>query len=197
MSAVLAGLKSLKTISRQRKDILLSENLNLMTRNVVIFAQCNNLNSREMDELRANLAKSKIQIKFLKTSLLKFALKSFPQYSSSLLPVIGGPLMALSTDQEPGEAGKALLSAVKDKRNIHFLAGKIENKIWTHEGCAEILQTLGTKQEIQSKLLNILQTPSVSLHSCLSQVPASLASLINHISTTAEQKQKSEKSPDV
>lgn len=168
-----------KTISRQRKDLLLSENFELLKKRILIFTQCNNLNSKDFDELRSTLSKSKIQLKYLKTSVFRRALKdASPQYSQ-LLEALTGPIVALSTDQEPGEAGKALLSAVKGIQNIHFIAGKIEDKIWTSEGCSDALQNLEAKSVIQAKLIGLLQAPASTLTAALSQTPNTLAHLLN------------------
>jgi large subunit ribosomal protein L10 len=167
----------IKTISRQRKDLILSESFDLLKKKILIFTQCNNLNSKQLDELRTSLSKSNIQMKFLKTSVFRRALQEskYPE----LLEALSGPIIAWSSDQEPGEAGKALISAVKGKPNIHFLAGKIEEKIWTHEGCTEVLQNLKTKNEIQSQLLGLLQAPAANIHGILSQVPNTLAGIID------------------
>ena len=172
-----AAVQSIKTISRQRKDLILSESFNLLNKKILIFTQCNNLNSKELDELRTSLAKSNIQMKFLKTSVFRRALQDskYPE----LLEALSGPVVAWSTDQEPGEAGKALISAVKGKPNVHFLAGKIEDKIWTQEGCSEVLKNLKKKSEIQSELLGLLQAPASNIHSILSQVPNTLAGIID------------------
>jgi large subunit ribosomal protein L10 len=167
----------IKTISRQRKDLILSESFDLLKKKILIFTQCNNLNSKQLDELRTSLSKSNIQMKFLKTSVFRRALQDskYPE----LLEALSGPIIAWSSDQEPGEAGKALISAVKGKTNIHFLAGKIEEKIWTHEGCKDVLQNLKTKNEIQSQLLGLLQAPAANIHGILSQVPNTLAGIID------------------
>lgn len=180
---------SVKTISRQRKDLILSESFDLLKKKILIFTQCNNLNSKELDELRVTLSKSNIQMKFLKTSVFRRALQD-SQYSE-LSEALSGPVIALSTDQEPGEAGKALISAVKGKSNVHFLAGKIEDKIWTHEGCSEILQTIKTKKEIQSQLLGLLQAPATNLHGIMGHVPNMLAGIIDLQSKVSEATQQS------
>ena len=169
---------SIKTISRQRKDLLLLENFELLKKRILIFTQCNNLNSKDFDELRSTLSKSKIQIKYLKTSVFRRAIKDTPQYSQ-LLEALSGPIVALSSDQEPGETGKALLSAIKGRQNIHFLAGKIEDKIWTNEGCSDALQNLEKKSDIQAKLLGLLQSPASTLSFILSQAPNTLAHLLD------------------
>lgn len=166
-----------KTISRQRKDLILSESLDLLNKRILILTQCNNLNSKELDELRTTLSKSKIQMKFLKTSIFRRALKD-TQFSE-LNEALGGPVIALSTDQEPGEVGKALISAVKGKQNVHFLAGKIENVVWTHEGCSDVLQNLNKKTDVHSQLLGLLQAPAANLHLILNQVPNTLAGVID------------------
>lgn len=166
-----------KTISRQRKDLIFTESLDLLKKRILIFAQCNNLNSKELNEFRTNLSKSKIQIKYLKTSVFRRALQD-TQYSL-LLEALTGPIIACSTDQEPGEAGKALISAVKGKQNIHFLAGKIEDNIWTHEGCSDLLQNLEKKSDIQTQLLRLIQAPAAHLLGILNQVPNTLAGLIH------------------
>ena len=167
----------IKTISRQRKDLILSESFELLKKKILIFTQCNNLNSKELDELRISLSKSNIQMKFLKTSVFRRALQDskYPE----LLEALSGPIIAWSSDQEPGEAGKALISAVKGKPNIHFLAGKIEDKIWTHEGCSDVLQNLKKKNEIQAQLLGLLQAPATNIHGILSQVPNTLVGIID------------------
>lgn len=169
---------SIKTISRQRKDLLLSENFNLLKKRILIFTQCNNLNSKDFDELRSTLLKSKIQVKYLKTSVFRRALKDTPQYSQ-LLEALTGPVVALSSDQEPGEAGKALMSAIKGKQNIHFIAGKIEDNIWTNEGCSDALQNLEKKSEVLARLLGLLQAPASAITSILSQAPNILVYLLN------------------
>lgn len=167
----------IKTISRQRKDLILSESFDLLKKKILIFTQCNNLNSKELDELRSSLPKSNIQMKFLKTSVFRRALQD-SKYSE-LLDALSGPIIAWSSDQEPGEAGKALISAVKGKSNIHFLAGKIEDKIWTHEGCTDVLLNLKKKNEIQAQLLGLLQAPAANIHGILNQVPNTLAGIID------------------
>lgn len=167
----------IKTISRQRKDLILSESFDLLKKKILIFTQCNNLNSKELDELRSSLSKSNIQMKFLKTSVFRRALQD-SKYSE-LLDALSGPIIAWSSDQEPGEAGKALISAVKGKSNIHFLAGKIEDKIWTHEGCTDVLLNLKKKNEIQAQLLGLLQAPAANIHGILNQVPNTLAGIID------------------
>ena len=179
---------SIKTISRQRKDLILSENFELLKKRILIFTQCNNLNAKDFDELRLTLSKSKIQMKYLKTSIFRCALKVTPQYSH-LLEALTGPVVVLSSDQEPGEAGKVLLSAITGKQNIHFLAGKIEENIWTNEGCYDALRNLEKKSVIQAKLLGLLQAPASAVTSILSQVPNNLAHLLNiqiKISTTSD-----------
>ena len=170
-------IRHFKTISRQRKDLMLTESQDLLKKRILIFIQCNNLNSKELDELRTTLSKSKIQMKFLKTSVFRRALLD-TQYSG-LLEALSGPIIAWSSDQEPGEAGKALIAAVKGNQNIHLLAGKIEDKIWTHEGCSDVLQNVQMKKEIQAQLLGLLQAPALNIHAILNQVPNTLAGIID------------------
>lgn len=169
---------SLLTISRQRKDLLLSENLQLLKKRILILTQCDNLSAKDLDELRSNLAKSQVQVKYLKTSVFRRALQDSPY--PELLQVVSGPLMAWSSDQEPGVTGKALISAVKGKHRINFLGGKIEDRVWTHEGCTEILQNMPKKSEIHGQLLGLLQAPAANLNMILGQVPNTLTSIINH-----------------
>jgi ribosomal protein L10 len=179
-----ASTAAVKTISRQRKDLILLENLHLLKKRILILTQCDNFNAKELDELRTTLAKSNVQVKYLKTSVFRRALQD-SQYPE-LLDVVSGPIIAWSSDQEPGETGKALISAVKGKRRINFLAGKIEDRVWTHEGCSEILQNLSKKTDIQAQLLGLLQAPAASLNRTLNQVPSALASIINIQSKKAE-----------
>ena len=173
------AVKSVKTISRQRKDLMMLESVELLKKRILVFTQCNNLNSKELDDLRMTLSRSKIQMKFLKTSVFKRALQDSQSQYIELLEVLTGPIIAWSSDQEPGEAGKAFISAVKGKQNIHFLAGKIEDKVWTHEGCLEILQTLGKKKDLQTQLLGLLRAPAENIHGVLNQVSKSLVGVLD------------------
>lgn len=180
-----SSIAAVKTISRQRKDLILSESLHLLNKRILILTQCDNLNAKELDELRTSLSKSNVQVKYLKTSVFRRALQEslYPE----LLDVVSGPVIAWSSDQEPGETGKALISAVKGKHRINFLAGKIEDRIWTHEGCAEILQSLPRKKDVQAQLLGLLQAPAAGIHAVLCQVPNTLASIIDIQSKKVEQ----------
>lgn len=173
------AVKSVKTISRQRKDLIMLESVELLKKRILIFTQCNNLNSKELDELRTTLSRSKIKMKFLKTSVFKRALQDFQSQHSGLLGALTGPIIAWSSDQEPGETGKAFISAIKGKQNIYFLAGIIENKVWTHEGCLEILHSLAKKNDLQAQLLGLLQAPAEHIHGALNQVSNSLAGVLD------------------
>lgn len=174
------ALKATKASSflKQRKDLIFSESQTLLSKRILIFTQANNLDAKELEDLRTNLAKSKVSLKFLKTSIFRSALKGSPHHPH-LSEVISGPVMALTSNSEPGEIGPALLATLKSKPNIHVLAGKIDDQLWTHEGCSQVLQSIPKRLEIMSQLMGLIQTPPVALVNTISLVPNSLASILD------------------
>jgi ribosomal protein L10 len=95
------------------------------------------------------------------------------------MEAMSGPIVTFSTDREPGEAGQAILSTIKSRKNIHLLAGKIENKIWTHEGCREVLESVPKRAEIFSQILSLLQAPAANLTGAIAQAPSALVTLLH------------------
>ena len=51
--------------------------------------------------------------------------------------------------------------------------------VYKRQGCTDVLQNLKKKNDIQAQLLGLLQAPAASIHGILSQVPNSLAGIIN------------------
>lgn len=148
----------------------------VLKKRILILTQCNNLSSDEFNELRASLSKSQVQIKLIKTSLFRKAVDNTP--FSGFESVLKGPIVVWSSDSEPGDVGKAIVSTIKNKINIHLLAAKMDDQIWTHEGCVEFFQTVPKHKDLYSQLLNLLQSPAISVNSLLDQIPNSLGNTL-------------------
>lgn len=171
--------------ARLRKNVLMKDSVRLLEQRVLLLVQCNNMLSRDLDELRFALSRHKIGMRQLNTSIFKKALQQtlFRQMEAAL----AGPVVAWFTDIEPGEAGRALLAATAKTPNVHLLAGKIDGHVWTHEGCADILQRLPKTADLQAQLLSLLQTPATGLASLLAQPSNTLGvALTLHVKSASD-----------
>ena len=148
----------------------------MLAKRILILAQVNNMSSKELDELRVAFAKDKVAMKWLKTSLFRHALRgtSF----ETLKPAVNGPILAIHSDEEPGLVGPSITSTAKDKKLL-ILAGKIENRVWTHEGCADVLDNIKSQLVLQKQLLSLLAQPSARLSSILQLTSSSLCGTLS------------------
>jgi len=87
-------------------------------------------------------------------------------------------MLALHSNEEPGIVGPAILSSLQAKK-LFILAGKVENYIWTHEGCADVLSKVKSQLELQKQLTSLLAQPSIQLASTLQLPPSALCATLS------------------
>ncbi|MCX7990717.1 MAG: 50S ribosomal protein L10 [Proteobacteria bacterium] len=148
-----------------------------------VLIKNNGLTVSEFTTLRNKLRAEKIDIKVVKNTL---AIRSIEASSYSLLKdYYKGPTVTVWSYNDPVTLAKILTEFLKGQQKAEIIAGAISNKLLNANDINK-LSTLPSKEELLSKMLGSLKSPTTGFVNVLAGIPRSFLNVLNAIK---EQKQ--------
>lgn len=148
-----------------------------------VLIKNNGLTVAEFTSLRNKLKSEKIDIKVVKNTL---AIRSIQSNQYSILKdYYKGPTVTIWAYNDPVTLAKILTDFVKGQQKAEIIAGAISNRLLNANDINK-LSTLPSRNELLSKMLGSLKSPTTGLVNVLAGVPRSFLNVLNAIK---EQKQ--------
>ncbi|OPX23899.1 MAG: 50S ribosomal protein L10 [Planctomycetales bacterium 4484_113] len=125
----------------------------------IVFVDPSGVNIRIMDELRQELVNVGARVMMLKNTLARIVFSR--QGREEICSLLMGPsLVVAGEESEMGRSARLLAQYRKDYRDALFAVKGVwyQGKLYPAEDF-HLFATLPTKEEIQARLLNVLQSP--------------------------------------
>ncbi len=133
----------------------------------------------DLEDVRNGLRQSKANMKVVKKTLIKMALRNAGMDVKSM-PVLEGEIaMAFSQGSEI-DAPKVIGNAIKSKKTLKILGGLMENKFLSIQDVIE-LSTLPTREELLGKFVGTIVTPVNNFVWALNDVAGRFVRALNAI----------------
>ena len=153
----------------------------------LFFTEYQGLKFKELDELRAKLRPLRCRYAVVKNSLVRYALKNAGLEGPDAKLLKGPVGMVVADNDDPVAPAKVLAAFAKQFPKLKLKAGVVNQKWMTPAECAH-LSTLGSKQELLGKAVNLMYT-LISQPLAVMQAPTRDVLLVVK---ALEQKKKSE-----
>jgi large subunit ribosomal protein L10 len=135
------------------------------------------MNVEEVTEFRKKLAPLESEMKVVRNTLAKLALKENPDMDPSLSESFVGTNALVFAYEDPSASAKAIIEYGKDVEELVVKAGVMDGKTLT-EDSIKYLATLPGKDELRAKLLGTLSAPMGQLVRTLNEVPSSFVRVL-------------------
>lgn len=145
------------------------------------------LNVEKATSLRKNLLQLQSELRVVKNTLAKIALKEHSSYDSALTDAFTGNNGVVFAYEDPSASAKALTAFIKDNEELVLKTGAMDGKALS-EAMIKYLATLPSRPELQAKLLGTFQGPMATMLGLMNNVPGTFVRLL------AAYKDKQEKS---
>jgi large subunit ribosomal protein L10 len=143
----------------------------------MFFSEYQGLKFQNLADLRAKLRPLGLRCRVVKNSIALHAVKQAGIDGANLDDIFKGPVAMISgPGADPASAAKVLFTFAKEFPQLKLKAGFLEKRWFSPAEC-EQLSKLGSKQEILSKLLGLINQPAVNVLSVL-QAPARDVALV-------------------
>jgi len=145
---------------------------------VTIFTDYRGLTVAEMTELRSRLRKAGVELKVVKNTLARFALRECGL--EEVEPYLEGPNAVVFGHQDPVEPAKIINDYIKETKKLQVKAGILDRRLMTPKDI-EALAALPPKEVIIAQVLGGLQGPIRGLVYVLGANLSGLARALNAI----------------
>ena len=147
----------------------------LSTYSCVVVIKNNGMNVEQFNDLRNILRESDSKIKIVKNTIIKLSLVDTAY--SELSPYFVGPSgIVLSND--PVKLAKSLVGFLDDNNNIEIVQGAMDSNLLKAEDIIA-LSKLESLDDLRSKLIRIISTPSTSIVRLTNLLQTNLVRVIN------------------
>lgn len=167
-------------LNRQEKQLFIENLRDSFNKNAAVFVvKQNALSVSEVSSLRKKLFELNASYKVVKNTLSKVAIKD------SVFEVLGdaftGPT-AIAFADDPVSVAKVLSDFAKEKDEKFVVVSGFYNGSYLSKQDIITLATLPSIDEIKSKIIAVIKTPSQNVFSCVRGVPEKLARVVNEFS---------------
>lgn len=131
----------------------------------------------QVTDLRKKLHPAEAEMKVVRNTLAKRALKDYPQIDSALSSHFRGTNAIVFSYGDVSAAAKTLANFSKDVEVFQLKTGAMDGKA-LDENKIKFLATLPGKDQLRAQLLGVLCAPASKLARTLNEVPASLARVL-------------------
>jgi large subunit ribosomal protein L10 len=131
----------------------------------------------QVTDLRKRLHPAEAEMKVVRNTLAKRALKDYPQIDSALSSHFRGTNAIVFSYGDVSAAAKTLANFSKDVEVFQLKTGAMDGKA-LDENKIKFLATLPGKDQLRAQLLGVLSAPASKLARTLNEVPASLARVL-------------------
>lgn len=153
-------------IKNQKKQIVSKLIDQLQINKNFLFFSYQNLNTKEIDNLKKELKKTKTKFSIVKNTLLEKALniiglqnKQYREIKKQILPLKNSTAIAFFNDNNQWLEGlKIFYKFITNQKKLDFRLGFIENNIYQTNQLLQ-LSTLPSKNELLAKLIGSIKNP--------------------------------------
>jgi large subunit ribosomal protein L10 len=132
----------------------------------------------QVTSLRKKLNPAEAEMKVVRNTLAKRALKGFPDMEKAITGSFKGTNAIVFAYGDVSAAAKTLSTFAKDVELLQLKTGVMDNQA-LDAGKINYLATLPSKDVLRAQLLGVFQAPASKLARTLNEVPASLARVLN------------------
>jgi len=136
------------------------------------------MNVEQVTTLRKSLRPVDSEMRVVRNTLAKLALKDYPEMDEALSSSFKGVNAVVFSYEDPSASAKALTNFKKDVDALSIRTGALGGKQLS-DNQITYLATLPSKPELQAKLLGTLQAPMAKLVRTMNEVPSSFARVLN------------------
>ena len=136
------------------------------------------MNVEEVTNLRKSLTGVESEMKVVRNTLAKLALKDHPEMETAIASEFVGTNALVFAYGDASAAAKALSNFSKDVEELVIKTGVIEGKALGEDG-VKYLATLPGKDELRAQLLGTLAAPMSSFVRVLNAVPGGFVQCLN------------------
>lgn len=135
------------------------------------------LNVEKVTSLRMTLTKIDSELRVVKNTLAKRALKENPDYDGPLSEDFTGTNGVVFAYDDPSASAKAVMGFIKENDELLMKRGAMDGKL-LDENMVKYLAELPSKPELQAKLLGTFAAPMQKTLSLMQNVPGSFVRLL-------------------
>ncbi len=143
------------------------------------------MNVEQVTTLRKSLRPVDSEMRVVRNTLAKLALKDYPEMEEALSDSFVGVNAVVFAYEDPSASAKALTAFKKDVDALSIKTGALDGKK-LDDAQITYLATLPSKLELQAKLLGTLQAPMAKLVRTMNEVPSGFARVLNAYKETKE-----------
>lgn len=145
---------------------------------LIVFTDYRGLKVDEMTELRNKLRVPGVEVKVLKNTMLRFALKELG--NNDMADLISGPNAAIISHDDPVTPAKVLFEFAKTHKNLEIKMGLLEGQVITPEKIKN-LADLPSREVLVATVLGTMQAPITSFVRVLNANITGLARALDQI----------------
>lgn len=152
---------------------------------LVVLADYRGLNVEEITELRNKLRTPGVEVKVLKNTMLRFAMKNMGY--DEAINYLEGPNLVLFSNDNPVEPAKIMYDFAKEHKNLQIKVGVLEGQTVTSDKIKDLAE-LPSREVLIAQVLGTMQAPISSFVRVLDANITGFARVVDQI---REQKQAS------
>jgi large subunit ribosomal protein L10 len=145
---------------------------------LIVFTDYRGLKVDEMTELRNKLRVPGVEVKVLKNTMLRFALKELG--NSDMADLISGPNAAIISHNDPVTPAKVLFEFAKNHKNLEIKMGLLEGQVISPDKIKN-LADLPSREVLVATVLGTMQAPITSFVRVLNANITGLARALDQI----------------
>lgn len=131
----------------------------------------------QVTDLRKKLHPAESEMKVVRNTLAKLALKEFPEMNEALSSTFTGTNAIVFAYGDVSASAKAITTFAKDVEILQLKTGVMDGKAMD-QARIQFLSTLPSKDVLRAQLLGVLQAPATKLARTLNEVPASFVRVL-------------------
>lgn len=166
-------------LTREQKANRISTLSDSLSRSKAIFlVDFNGMNVEQVTDLRKNLRKVDSEMKVVKNTLAKLALKDFPESDKALEGAFVGTNAFVFAFEDASASAKALSEFSKTVEALKLKTGVIDGER-LDESKIIYLATLPGKDDLRAKLLSVFMAPATNAVRVMNAVPSGFLNVMN------------------
>lgn len=166
-------------LTREQKAERISQlSGNLSRAKAAFLVDFTGMNVEQVTNLRKNLRKVDSEMKVVRNTLAKLALKEHPEADAALDGEFVGTNAFVFAYEDASASAKALTEYSKEVEALKLKTGVMEGSK-LDEGRIKYLATLPGKDELRAQLLCLMKTPATNMARVMNAVPSGFLNVMN------------------
>lgn len=162
----------------QKADRISKLSDNLSRAKATFLVDFNGMDVEQVTDLRKNLYKIDAEMKVVRNTLAKLALKDHPEADAALEGEFVGTNAFVFAYEDASASAKALAEFSKEVEQLKLKTGVMEGKK-LDEAKIKYLATLPGKDELRAQLLSVMLMPATNAVRVMNAVPSGLLNVLN------------------